>query len=100
MPLHQGVDAGVRGPNDEPKREIGLLRRACCHAVGMSTAPEATLLHALGVPVVGLSCITNPSRETGQPELSHQDVVDTGAMVRERVAEVFLAALPRLISAS
>ncbi len=96
VPVHQGVYASMWGPNYEPKVEIGMLRRLHCHAVGMSTAPEAALLHALGVTVVGLSCITNPSRETGQPELTHQDVVDTGAMVRERVAEVLLAALPRL----
>ena len=99
VPVHQGVYASVWGPNYEPKVEIGLLRRAHCHAVGMSTAPEAALLQALGVRVVGLSCITNPSRETGQPELSHQDVVETGARVRERVARVLLAALPRLVEA-
>lgn len=97
VPVHQGVYASVWGPNYEPKTEIGMLRRAHCHAVGMSTAPEAALLHALGVKVVGLSCITNPSRETGQPELSHQDVVETGAMVRERVADVLLAGLPGLV---
>ncbi len=95
--VRQGVYASVWGPNYEPKVEITVLRRLYCDAVGMSTAPEAMLLHALGVRVVGLSCITNPSRETGQPELSHQDVVETGARVRERVADVLLAALPRLV---
>ena len=44
---------------------------------------------------VGLSCITNPARETGQPELSHQDVVEVGAMVRDRMAKLLLAFLPR-----
>jgi purine-nucleoside phosphorylase len=100
VPVHQGVYASMWGPTYEAKAEIGLLRRAHCDAVGMSTAPEVALLHALGVKVVGLSCITNPARETGQPELSHQDVVEVGAMVRERVAEVLLAGLPRLTSAS
>lgn len=97
VPVHQGVYGSVWGPNYEPKTEIGMMRRMNCHAVGMSTAPEAALLHALGVKVVGLSCITNPSRETGQPELSHQDVVETGALVRERVAELLVAAVPRLV---
>ncbi len=86
------------GPAYEAKTEIGMLRRMNCDSVGMSTAPEAALLHALGVSVVGLSCITNPARETGQPELSHQDVVEVGAMVRERVADVLLAGLPGLRS--
>jgi len=97
VPVHQGVYGSVWGPNYEPKTEIGMMRRMHCHAVGMSTAPEAALLHALDVKVVGLSCITNPSRETGQPELSHQDVVETGILVRERVAELLVAAVPRLV---
>jgi purine-nucleoside phosphorylase len=92
--VHQGVYASMWGPTYEAKAEIGLLRRAGCDAVGMSTAPEAALLHALGVGVAGLSCITNPSRETGQPQLSHDDVVEVGAQVRERMAAVLLQALP------
>ena len=50
----------------------------------------------LGVRVVGLSCITNPAREVGQPELSHQDVVEAGALVRDRMARLLLDFLPRL----
>lgn len=94
--VHQGVYASMWGPAYEAKAEIGVLRRAGGDAVGMSTAPEAALLHALGVRVAGLSCITNPSRETGQPQLSHDDVVEVGAQVRERMAAVLLAALPVL----
>ena len=94
--VHQGVYASMWGPAYEAKAEIGFLRRAGSDAVGMSTAPEAALLHALGVRVAGLSCITNPSRETGQPQLSHDDVVEVGAQVRERMAAVLLAALPVL----
>lgn len=94
--VHQGVYVSMWGPTYETRAEIGFLRRAGGDAVGMSTAPEASLLVALGVRVAGLSCITNPARETGQPQLSHQDVVDVGAQVRERMAAVLLAALPAL----
>ena len=94
--LHSGTYASVWGPSYETMSEIGWLRRIGCDAVGMSTAPETVLLARLGVKVVGLSCITNPARETGQPELSHQDVVEVGKMVRERMARVLLAFLPRV----
>ena len=94
VPVHQGVYASMYGPAYEAKAEIGMLRRMGCDAVGMSTAPETVLLKRLGVKPVGLSCITNPARETGQPELSHQDVVEVGARVRDRVAAVLLAASP------
>lgn len=96
VPLHAGVYGSMWGPAYETKAEIGMLRRAGCDAVGMSTAPEVALLHALGVQVAGLSCITNPAREVGQPELSHQDVVETGLMVRDRMAKLLLAYLPVL----
>lgn len=96
VPLHGGVYASMWGPGYETRAEIGMLRRAGCDAVGMSTAPEVMLLTALGVRVAGLSCITNPAREVGQPELSHQDVVEAGLQVRDRMARLLLDFLPRL----
>jgi purine-nucleoside phosphorylase len=96
VPMHAGTYASMYGPAYETKAEIGLLRRLGCDAVGMSTAPEAVLLRRLDVAPVGLSCITNPSRETGQPELSHQDVVEVGNQVRDRLARLLLAFLPRV----
>jgi len=96
VPMHAGTYASMSGPAYEAKAEIGMLRRLGCDAVGMSTAPETVLLKRLGVDPVGLSCITNPARETGQPELSHQDVVEVGRMVRERMARLLLEFLPRV----
>ncbi|MFT5232681.1 MAG: purine-nucleoside phosphorylase [Candidatus Krumholzibacteriia bacterium] len=96
VPMHAGTYASMYGPAYEAKAEIGMLRRIGCDAVGMSTAPETVLLKRLGVAPVGLSCITNPARETGQPELSHQDVVEVGKMVRDRMARLLLEFLPRV----
>jgi purine-nucleoside phosphorylase len=96
VPMHSGTYASMYGPAYEAKAEIGMLRRMGCDAVGMSTAPETVLLKRLGVSPVGLSCITNPARETGQPELSHQDVVEVGKMVRDRMARLLLAFLPKV----
>jgi purine-nucleoside phosphorylase len=97
IPVHSGIYGSVWGPSYETRAEIGLLRRAGCDAVGMSTTPEVALLARLGVAVVGLSCITNPSREVGQPELSHADVVEAGRLVRDRLARLLLAFIPRLV---
>jgi len=96
VPMHSGTYVSMYGPPYEAKAEIGMLRRISADAVGMSTAPESVLLKRLGVAPVGLSCITNPARETGQPELSHQDVVIVGKMVRERMAKLLLAFLPKV----
>jgi purine-nucleoside phosphorylase len=100
IPLHAGTYASMPGPVYETKAEIGMLRRAGCDATGMSTAPETVLLKRLGVEPVGLSCITNPSREVGQPELSHQDVVEVGRRVRDRMIRLLLAFLPRAVARS
>lgn len=96
VPMHAGVYGSMSGPAYETKAEIGMLRRTGCDAVGMSTAPEVALLGALEVRTAGLSCITNPAREVGQPELSHDDVVEVGLMVRDRMARLLLELLPRL----
>ncbi|MFO7652591.1 MAG: purine-nucleoside phosphorylase [Candidatus Krumholzibacteriia bacterium] len=96
VPVHAGTYASMWGPVYETPAEIGMLRRAGCDAVGMSTAGETVLLRALGVKAVGLSCITNPSRETGQPELSHADVVEAGALVRERLRNLVWTFLPKI----
>ncbi|MCP4290956.1 MAG: purine-nucleoside phosphorylase [bacterium] len=96
VPMHSGTYVSMYGPPYEAKAEIGMLRRIGGDAVGMSTAPETILLKRLGVEPVGLSCITNPARETGQPELSHQDVVEVGIMVRKRMARLLLAYLPKI----
>ena len=99
VPLHEGVYASMWGPAYETRAEIGMLRRLGCDAVGMSTAPETALLAALGVKVLGISCITNPSREVGQPELSHQDVVEVGRRVRDRFTRLLEALLPVVAAA-
>ncbi len=96
VPMHSGTYVSMYGPPYEAKAEIGMLRRIAGDAVGMSTAPETVLLKRLGVNPVGLSCITNPARETGQPQLSHQDVVEVGIMVRSRMAKLLLAFLPKV----
>jgi purine-nucleoside phosphorylase len=92
---HLGVYASVWGPSYETRSEIGLLRRLPADAVGMSTAPEAVLLHALGVDVVGLSCITNAAHEFGHALTTHAEVIETGRQARDRLTEVLHAFLAR-----
>jgi purine-nucleoside phosphorylase len=55
----RGVYAAVSGPTFETPAEAAFLARAGARAVGMSTAPEAVAAVALGISVLGVSCITN-----------------------------------------
>ena len=59
MPLHEGVYAGLCGPQYETPAEIRMLRTLGADAVGMSTVLEAIQAHALGLKIAAFSCLTN-----------------------------------------
>jgi purine-nucleoside phosphorylase len=78
MTLHEGVYAGLLGPQYETPAEIRMLRVLGADAVGMSTVLEAIQARALGMRVVGFSCLTNWAAGMQPGELSHSEVLETG----------------------
>ena len=66
-----GVYAAVSGPSYETPAETSALARLGADAVGMSTVPEAVAAAALGLRVLGISCIT----DVAGTELTHQEVL-------------------------
>lgn len=76
--LHEGVYAGVLGPQFETPAEIKMLRLLGADAVGMSTIQEAIQARALGMEVAGLSCMTNWAAGISGKPLGLQEVIDTG----------------------
>lgn len=81
--LRTGVYAGVIGPSYETPAEIRMLRQLGGDAVGMSTVPEVIVARHMGMRVLGLSCITNMAAGILPQPLSHEEVVETAARVRE-----------------
>ncbi len=77
MPLHQGVYAGLCGPQYETPAEIRMLRILGADAVGMSTVLEAIQVRALGVKMAAFSCLTNWAAGMAGP-LDHKEVIATG----------------------
>lgn len=59
LPLHRGVFVAVSGPNLETRAEYRFLRTIGADVVGMSTVPETIVAVHCGLPVVGLSVITD-----------------------------------------
>jgi hypothetical protein len=59
MLLHEGVYAGLLGPQYETPAGVQMLRALGADAIGMSTVLEVIQACALGLEVAGFSCLTN-----------------------------------------
>ena len=87
--LHEGVYAGLLGPQYETPAEVRMLRQLGADAIGMSTVLEAIQARALGLEVAGFSCLTNWAAGIGAAPLSHEEVLETG----KNAAEIFVRLL-------
>jgi purine-nucleoside phosphorylase len=96
IPIHEGVYAAVRGPSFETPAEIRALRAMGADLVGMSTVPEVIAANHMGIPVLAVSCVTNMAAGLQQERLSHQEVLETGDMVRDTLVCFLKTLLPRL----
>jgi purine-nucleoside phosphorylase len=86
--LPTGVYAAVTGPCYETPSEIRALRAAGADAVGMSTAYECDIGHALGMECAAISAITNKGAGLSEGTLDHKDVLAVMAVIRERLGRL------------
>jgi purine-nucleoside phosphorylase len=97
--LRQGVYVMVAGPSYETPAEIRMLRTLGADAVGMSTVPEVVAAGHMGVPVVGISCITNLAAGVGDKPLTHDEVAETANRVAGIFSRLLTDFLPRVARA-
>ena len=86
VPHREGVYLWTAGPSYETPAEIRFFERVGADAVGMSTVPETIQAAALGLPVLGISTITNPAAGIGSAPLDHEEVLEVGRAVRARLS--------------
>jgi purine-nucleoside phosphorylase len=84
----EGVYVGLLGPSYETPAEVRMLRTLGADAVGMSTVLEAIAARWAGIEVCGVSLVTNAGAGySGQP-LTHEEVLESGAIAGPHLARV------------
>jgi purine-nucleoside phosphorylase len=94
--MQEGVYLALSGPTYETPAEIRAFRILGADAVGMSTVPEVIAMSQMGIPVLGISCITNMAAGILKQKLTHQEVMDTTARVQEQFTALVLGVIARL----
>jgi purine-nucleoside phosphorylase len=93
LTLHEGVYAGLVGPQYETPAEVRMLRTLGADAVGMSTVLEAIQARAMGLEVAGFSCLTNWAAGLRDLTLNHEEVLAVGKSAAEQMLRILSRAL-------
>jgi purine-nucleoside phosphorylase len=95
LQVQEGVYLGLSGPTYETPAEIRAFRILGADAVGMSTVPEVIAASHMGIPVLGISCITNMAAGILKQKLTHTEVMETTARVQQEFTNLVLGVLER-----
>jgi purine-nucleoside phosphorylase len=97
--LRAGVYAQLSGPSYETPAEVRMARALGADAVGMSTVPEVIVAAHMGLPLAGISCITNLAAGISQHPLTHEEVVEVARAVEGKFLDLLRAFIPRAFAA-
>lgn len=96
--LRRGVYFAGTGPTYETPAEVRYFRSIGADALGMSTVPEVIVARHCGIPVFGMSVITNLCN-TDNVDGNHNDgdeVVRNADLAATRMSELFSRIISRL----
>ncbi|MBR0223208.1 MAG: purine-nucleoside phosphorylase [Bacteroidales bacterium] len=91
IPVRKGVYLGNTGPSYETPAEVRFYRGIGADAVGMSTVPEVLVARHCGIPVFGMSVITNVSNIDNASKVLNDgdDVVRAADAAADRMCKLF-----------
>jgi purine-nucleoside phosphorylase len=94
--LKEGAYCGLLGPSYETPAEVRMLSVIGADAVGMSTVPEVIVARALGMRVLGVSCVTNMACGLSTTPITHAEVIETTARVAAQFERLVSGVIARL----
>ena len=96
--LHRGVYLASTGPTYETPAEYKYFRTIGADAVGMSTIPEVIVARHCGIPVFGMSVITNEAHDDYAPDYENDgdDVVRAANAAADRMSLLFEKTISKL----
>ncbi len=92
--LQYGCYIGTTGPTFETPKEYGFFKAIGGDAAGMSTTPEVIAARHMGLPVFGISIITNAAF-SGQKS-THEEVQQEGAKAEKRMSALIIGMLEKM----
>ena len=96
MVIHEGVYAALTGPSYESPAEIRYLAAIGADLVGMSTVPEVIAARHMGMECLGISCVTNMAAGILDQPLNHEEVLATGARVKDQFIALLRGVIPHI----
>ncbi len=88
--IREGCYVGVTGPTLETPKEYEYLRIIGADAVGMSTVPEVTVAHQMGIRILAVSVITDLGVPGKIQKLTHQDVIEAAEQTAPKLTSLII----------
>ncbi|MFA5850186.1 MAG: purine nucleoside phosphorylase I, inosine and guanosine-specific [Bacteroidales bacterium] len=97
IPMQKGVYLAGTGPTYETPAEYGFFSKIGADAVGMSTVPEVIVARHSGIPVFGVSVITNEAFSFAEDFVNDgNDVINAANRAAEKMSQLFINLITNL----
>ncbi len=96
IPLHEGVYAGVMGPQLETKAEYRMLQILEADAVGMSTVPEVIVAKHLRLPCAAVSVLTDECDPKNLAPINIKEIIQISSQAEPKMILLFKELIKQL----